>query len=209
MFFSLVSRTLASLGHLRLRGCHLLSLPQTNLFNALPVRTTPKRGILHGYRTNRRTSLVNHVASDPHWTVGILQTERPTRTSLCVLIFIEMLTQVLKALSMENSGLYSKTNQEEVALLISGCVSSLYKQVKPAAKASVTNSSSHYLWQERWANQRYESRELHLSQVRAKDLDAGQYGQTHPKRVDKVRYKLIARMLGIPPTWSAGVTWLV
>lgn len=66
-----------------------------------------------------------------------------------------MLTQLLKALSMENSGLYSKTNQEEVALLISGCVPSLYKQVKPAARASVTNSSSHYLWQERWPNQSY------------------------------------------------------
>lgn len=66
-----------------------------------------------------------------------------------------MLTQLLKALSMENSGLYSKINQEEVALLISGCVPSLYKQVEPAARASVTNSSSHYLWQERWANQSY------------------------------------------------------
>ena len=66
-----------------------------------------------------------------------------------------MLTQLLKALSMENSGLYSKTNREEVALLISGYVPSLYKQVKPAARASVTNSSAHYHWQERRANQSY------------------------------------------------------
>lgn len=57
--------------------------------------------------------------------LGFCRQRGPQGLPLCVLIFIEMLTQVLKALSMENSGLYSKTNQEEVALLISGCFISI------------------------------------------------------------------------------------
>lgn len=86
---------------------------------------------------------------------GFCRQGNPQGLSCVSLSFIEMLTQLLKAISMENSGLHSKTNQEEVALLISGCVLSLYKLVKPAARASVTNSSSHYPWQERWAKQSY------------------------------------------------------
>lgn len=61
-----------------------------------------------------------------------------------------------------------------MALLISGCVLSLYKQVKPAARASATNSGSHYPRVERWAwpKLHYESRELSLSQIMAKELVA-------------------------------------